>query len=162
MLPLGFHRPVKSSFRRRLLGRFCFCEKLRVHDVSFILLAGNRCSKVFCGRSNRDLVNRTLRIRPEFSYDSRVVLRMNLFGAGGCAEQAGHIHEALLHRLDRKCRVLSAGVTLALVGRLQICERVLIVLSGLGALYVWPTAAKWTPRAKAGALFLAAAAGAVV
>ena len=44
----------------------------------------------------------------------------------------------------------------------QGCERVLIVLSGLGALYVWPTAAKWTPRAKAGALFLAAAAGAVV
>jgi spermidine synthase len=44
----------------------------------------------------------------------------------------------------------------------QGCERVLIVLSGLGALYVWPTAATWTPRAKAGALFLAAAAVAVV
>jgi spermidine synthase len=44
----------------------------------------------------------------------------------------------------------------------QNCERLLIVLSGLGALYVWPTAATWTPRAKAGALFLAAAAVAVV
>jgi spermidine synthase len=44
----------------------------------------------------------------------------------------------------------------------QNCERLLIVLSGLGALYVWPTAATWTPRAKAGTLFLAAAAGAVV
>jgi spermidine synthase len=44
----------------------------------------------------------------------------------------------------------------------QGCERLLIVLSGLGALYVWPTATTWTPRAKAGALFLAAAAVAVV
>jgi len=44
----------------------------------------------------------------------------------------------------------------------QNCERLLIVLSGLSALYVWPVATTWTPRAKAGALFLAAAAGAVV
>ncbi|MGD0539680.1 MAG: fused MFS/spermidine synthase [Verrucomicrobiota bacterium] len=44
----------------------------------------------------------------------------------------------------------------------QGCERVLIMLSGLSALYVWPTATTWTTRAKAGALFLAAAAVAVV
>jgi spermidine synthase len=44
----------------------------------------------------------------------------------------------------------------------QGCQRLLIVLSGLGALYVWPTATTWTPRAKAGALLLAAATVAVV
>jgi spermidine synthase len=44
----------------------------------------------------------------------------------------------------------------------QGCERLLIVLSGLSALYVWPGAARWTPRAKAGALFLAAAAAVAV
>ena len=44
----------------------------------------------------------------------------------------------------------------------QGCERLLISLSFVSALVAWPTAATWTPRAKAGALFLAAAAVAVV
>jgi spermidine synthase len=44
----------------------------------------------------------------------------------------------------------------------QGCERLLIVLSGLSALYVWPVATTWTSRAKAGVLLLAAAAVAVV
>jgi spermidine synthase len=44
----------------------------------------------------------------------------------------------------------------------QGCERLLISLSFVSALCVWPVTATWTPRAKAGALFLAAAAVAVV
>jgi spermidine synthase len=44
----------------------------------------------------------------------------------------------------------------------QGCERLLISLSFVSALIAWPVAATWTPRAKAGALFLAAAAVAVV
>jgi spermidine synthase len=44
----------------------------------------------------------------------------------------------------------------------QGCERLLISLAFVSALVAWPAATTWTPRAKAGALFLAAAAVAVV
>jgi spermidine synthase len=44
----------------------------------------------------------------------------------------------------------------------QGCERLLISLSFVSALVAWPAATTWTPRAKAGALLLAAAAVAVV
>jgi spermidine synthase len=57
---------------------------------------------------------------------------------------------------------LAVGMVLIPAVGTQGCERLLIVLSGLSALCVWPTATTWTPRAKAGALFLAASAAAIV
>ena len=70
-----------------------------------------RCSKVFSGRGNRDLVNRTRRISPEFSYDpSRGSPHESV--RRGRRRGTGWPHPGNL-RFDRECRVLSTGVALA-------------------------------------------------
>ena len=67
-----------------------FLDKVRIHHVPLILLAGDGGTQIFSGAADVYLLDLCFRLASQLHYDFGVVGGVDLFGAGCGTKQTGH------------------------------------------------------------------------